>query len=146
MAARSFLLEEDFAEGLRLLSDGVSFPRGVREVRLRFSLWLEDRLLRRLRALGPFDDLKPVLLGSWSRHELTPKSDIDILFVGPEADVKEFVGQAFRQGLKLRARTPERARTGRSVSRLSICWRFLGPGLRGRIPTCRWTWASSRRV
>ncbi len=52
-------------------------------------------------------ETRPILLGSWSRHELTPKSDIDLLFVGPEDQVKNFVHKAFADGLKLRSRVPE---------------------------------------
>lgn len=87
--------------------DGARFPVVVAENRLKFSLWLEKKLEERLGAIGDFLALEPVKLGSWARHELCPKSDIDLLFLGPEEKVKEFVGTAFRQGLKLRARTPE---------------------------------------
>ncbi|MBX3021286.1 MAG: HD domain-containing protein [Bdellovibrionales bacterium] len=109
MAARSFLLEPDRAEGLAILAKA-GFPADVRQVREEFSTWLEGKLLQRLNSLGDFHSLQPVLLGSWSRHELTPKSDIDLLFAGPEEQVKEFVAKAFRAGLKLRARTPESAK------------------------------------
>lgn len=107
MAARSFLLEPDREEGLEILARA-EFPNRVAEVRHQFSEWLEGKLLQRLNSLGDFHSLQPVLLGSWSRHELCPKSDIDLLFAGPEELVKEFTGKAFRAGLKLRARTPEK--------------------------------------
>jgi len=109
MATRSFLLDSQIEDGFqRLLGDG-AFPEGVPARRREFSKWLEETLAARLEKLGNFKDLQPVLLGSWSRHELSPKSDIDLLFAGDEAKVKEFVAQAFRDGLKLRARTPENA-------------------------------------
>lgn len=107
MAARSFLLTEDLSKALSILNEGSTFPTEVREARHAFSLWLEARLLQRLNAIGPFEELQPILLGSWSRHELTPKSDIDILFLGEDAKVAEFVRTCFKQGLKLRSRTPE---------------------------------------
>lgn len=107
MATRSFLLESDLTEGRALLMKGASFPSGIVEQRRRFSQWLEEKLLTKLNSFGDFTALQPVLLGSWSRHELCPKSDIDLLFLGAEDKVKTFVGQAYRQGLKLRARTPE---------------------------------------
>lgn len=107
MAARSLLQPEDAGEALKRLTENVEFPARVSESRRAFSAWLEERLVRRLNEFGDFQALKPVLLGSWSRHELTPKSDIDLLFAGDESLVKEFVGKAFRQGLKLRSRTPE---------------------------------------
>ncbi len=109
MATRNFLLAEDIDEGRALLLDGVQFPHKVREARARFSKWLEGKLLERLKEFGDFSKIKPVLLGSWSRHELSPKSDIDLLFAGEEDEVGEFVRAAFKDGLKLRARTPENA-------------------------------------
>jgi [protein-PII] uridylyltransferase len=107
MAARSFLLDTEVNEGRALLLKGATFPSGIVAQRREFSLWLEQRLIEKLNAFGDFQALNPVLLGSWSRHELCPKSDIDLLFLGPEDKVKAFVGAAFAQGLKLRARTPE---------------------------------------
>ncbi|MGZ6480075.1 MAG: [protein-PII] uridylyltransferase family protein, partial [Bdellovibrionales bacterium] len=109
MATRSFLLDSQIEEGIqRLLGDGVNpFPDNARVLRQSFSLWLEERLLARLQSFGDFGALKPVLLGSWARHELSPKSDIDLLFAGEESQVKEFIAKAFRDGLKLRARTPK---------------------------------------
>lgn len=109
MATRSFLLNGDQEDGLRALLEGAQFPGGIHSSRARFARWLEERLLQRLSTYGDIKPLKPVLLGSWSRHELSPKSDIDLLFAGPEDQVKEFVGKAFKDGLKLRSRTPESA-------------------------------------
>jgi [protein-PII] uridylyltransferase len=109
MATRSFLLDTDRDEALRRLVLPGAFPAGVAEARRGFSLWLEERLLDRLHGLGDFTALRPVILGSWSRHELTPRSDIDLLFTGEEASVKEFIARAFAAGLKLRARVPEAA-------------------------------------
>src|SRR5665213_1373667 len=109
MATRSFLLDSQIESGFQcLLGDGSKlFPEHARELRQEFSKWLEERLVERLQSFGDFASLKPVLLGSWARHELSPKSDIDLLFAGPESKVKEFIAKAFRDGLKLRARTPE---------------------------------------
>lgn len=106
MATRSFVLEEDQSEGLKILRRA-AFPEKVAEVRREFSLWLEERLLNRLKSVGGFEKSRPILLGSWSRHELAPKSDIDILFIGKEEEVAAFVKQALQSGLKLRSRTPQ---------------------------------------
>lgn len=106
MATRSFLLDDEIAQARELLLSKAAFP-SVAENRRKFSRWLEDKLSQRLSAIGDFEELRPLRLGSWSRHELCPKSDIDLLFLGAEDKVAEFVGQAFKQGLKLRARTPE---------------------------------------
>ena len=105
MAARSFLLDADLAEGLSRLTEGVKFPR-VRAGRRRFAIWLEEKLRARLDACGDFEALGPVVLGSWARHELCPKSDIDLVLTGPEDFQAEFVARAFEAGLKLRARAP----------------------------------------
>lgn len=107
MATRSILAPEDQAQAIQILTEGIDFPRNAGERRQLFSQWLEANLEERLRGLGDFQKLRPVLLGSWSRHELSPKSDIDILFAGEEEQVREFVGKAFKQGLKLRSRTPQ---------------------------------------
>ncbi len=106
MATRSFLLSEEVDQGRELLLSGAKFP-SIKDNRQKFSLWLEQKLKAKLEAIGDFAALKPLRLGSWSRDELCPKSDIDLLFLGPEEKVKTFVGAAFKQGLKLRARTPE---------------------------------------
>ena len=105
MAARSLLLDEDVPEAWRQL-DGAHFPDGVAEPRRRLSAWLNDRLRQRLNTFGAYDDLKPVPLGSWARGELCPKSDVDLIFNGDEAEVSTFIARAMREGLKLRARVP----------------------------------------
>lgn len=106
MATRSFLVEEEISHGREILLGGAKFPE-ITGHRRKFSTWLAKKLDEKLHAIGDFDALEPLRLGSWSRNELCPKSDIDLLFLGPEEKVKTFVGAAFRQGLKLRARTPE---------------------------------------
>ncbi|MGE4133603.1 MAG: HD domain-containing protein [Bdellovibrionales bacterium] len=105
MATRSFLIDTDLVEGRQILSEA-RFPSQVSEVRRRFSIWTEEKLLEFLRNLGAFDELRPILLGSWARDELCPKSDVDLLFLGDQAKVKAFVSSAFEKGLKLRSRVP----------------------------------------
>jgi [protein-PII] uridylyltransferase len=46
----------------------------------------------------------PVLLGSWERQELCPKSDLDIGFWGPEQEVQKFVSEIQSSGMKIRSR------------------------------------------
>ena len=96
MATRSLVPDEKLIEAARRLKRGVA----------PFSAWLGTQLLARLRAVGDFDALKPVLLGSWARGELVPKSDVDLLFTGDEARATEFIALALKDGLTLRARTP----------------------------------------
>lgn len=50
---------------------------------------------------------RPVLLGSWARGELAPQSDIDLLFLGPEEIVSQFVSEQQKAGIKIRSRVPE---------------------------------------
>ena len=107
MATRSFLLSDECEAGIERLLGSFKFPKQAKEMRAAFAPWLEERLLHRLNEFGSFEALDPVLLGSWARGELCPKSDIDLLFLGEEKLVKEFVAKAFAQGVKLRARTPE---------------------------------------
>lgn len=106
MATRSFVVEKH-PEGLTVLLKDASFPKNVQTARQNFAAWIEQELIEKLLSFGNLREVKPILLGSWSRHELTPKSDIDILFAGPEDKVKAFVSEAFKAGIKLRSRTPE---------------------------------------
>lgn len=49
---------------------------------------------------------RPVILGSWARGELCPRSDLDVLFLGPEKIVGSLVADFQKQGLKIRSRIP----------------------------------------
>lgn len=71
------------------------------------SLWLGDRLEELFKAHPEWQRTHPVILGSWARGELTPKSDIDVLFCGDEGIVKAFVDGLQEKGLKLRYRMPQ---------------------------------------
>lgn len=53
---------------------------------------------------------RPVLLGSWARDELAPQSDIDLLFLGPEEIVAQFVSEQQQLGIKIRSRIPENSK------------------------------------
>lgn len=108
MATRNFLNTQDIEEARkRLLARVDEFPSTAAIVRRDFSLWLQSRLLTRLNEFGPFLELGPVVLGSWARDELCPKSDVDLLFLGETERVAKFIEAAFKGGMKLRARTPE---------------------------------------
>ena len=54
-----------------------------------------------------WQNAKPIALGSWARHELCPKSDLDLLFVGEEAAAAEITRMAQEAGIKIRSRIPE---------------------------------------
>lgn len=77
----------------------------------RFANALEAAVLERLL---PSDDLKswwvkalPVALGSWARRELTPKSDLDLLFLGDPEAAATITRYAQETGLPIRSRIPE---------------------------------------
>lgn len=66
---------------------------------------LEDRFRQ---ALGEvWEAAAPVAVGSWSRDELSPRSDLDLVFAGDEAAAAEVTRWAQAQGVKIRARVPE---------------------------------------
>lgn len=54
-----------------------------------------------------WEDAEPISLGSWSRREICAKSDVDLLFAGPESAVREWMSAAQAAGLKVRSRVPE---------------------------------------
>lgn len=112
MATKSFLSSAEISEALEkfTLSPWISEGKDTSSkgnFGSPLAAWLSERLLHKLSAIPHWYDCEPIQLGSWARGELCPKSDIDMIFLGPEELVKEFVGEAFRRGLKLRARVPE---------------------------------------
>src|SRR5437870_5055991 len=109
--SRSFLSADEikkFAAVMKLPKAGdLKNGQSLRELVLFNSKFLEGQLLAKLRKIGPFEKLHPILLGSWARQELCPYSDLDILFLGPDDEVLQFVQAAQEQGLKLRYRVPQ---------------------------------------
>lgn len=71
------------------------------------SLWLGDRLEELFKSRPEWKECHPIIIGSWARGELCPKSDIDVLFCGNEEKVRLFVDAVQEQGLKLRYRMPQ---------------------------------------
>jgi [protein-PII] uridylyltransferase len=49
---------------------------------------------------------RPIILGSWSRHELCPQSDLDVLFLGENSKVINCVQWLNESGIKIRYRVP----------------------------------------
>lgn len=58
-------------------------------------------------AAAAWEKAAPVALGSWARGELTPKSDLDLLFTGDESAAADVTRRAQEAGLKIRSRIPE---------------------------------------
>lgn len=81
--------------------------RGIDLGSREFSWWLGQKLLERLSLHPQWEASQPIALGSWAREELSPKSDIDLLFCGPEERVGVLVQDLSREGIKLRYRVPE---------------------------------------
>jgi [protein-PII] uridylyltransferase len=112
MANRSFLSSEQLQEAQEILNPPLTTPdRDIRKgssfFSFSFSHWLGVELEEKLQAYPEWKEIHPILLGSWAREELAPKSDIDLLFCGDEATVKSFVDKVQETGLKLRYRMPQ---------------------------------------
>lgn len=112
MAQKSFLSSEQWRQAQDLLTPPLMTPDGdVRQVfsfsSENFSAWLGQRLEERVKATREWEKSQPIILGSWARGELSPRSDIDILFCGEEATVKVCVDKIQEAGLKLRYRMPQ---------------------------------------
>lgn len=65
---------------------------------------LSDIYLEFFKTIPAFLKADPILLGSWAREELCPKSDLDLGFVGPESEIQNFMSQVQGLGFKLRSR------------------------------------------
>lgn len=112
MAQKSFLSTEQWEKASQVLMPPLMTPDGdVRQVFCfssdNFSSWLGARLEERFKSFADWELCHPIILGSWARGELSPKSDIDVLFCGDEKKVKIFVDFLQEQGLKLRYRMPQ---------------------------------------
>ncbi|MBX3034274.1 MAG: HD domain-containing protein [Bdellovibrionaceae bacterium] len=110
--SRSFLNDAGREEGRRRLRPPSHAPDGESRadgdfVSREFSDWLLRGLLEEWRRHPDFERAAPVLVGSAARRELTPRSDLDLLFTGPEEAVRSFVGSCQQKGLRIRARVPE---------------------------------------
>lgn len=112
MAHKSFLNGEQNQTASEILTPPLTIPNGdVRQAFCfsseSFSHWLGVKLEDRMKSVPEWRDVHPIMLGSWARGELCPKSDIDVLFCGDEAKVKIFVDKIQESGLKLRYRMPQ---------------------------------------
>jgi [protein-PII] uridylyltransferase len=68
---------------------------------------LIQKIEAELFAIPGWQESHPMALGSWARGELSPRSDLDMLFIGDEKKTAEVVRSFQENGYKIRARTPE---------------------------------------
>lgn len=107
MARHTYLNSQDCEEALKVLRPPQAVPNGHLDQKLHWSSdelsqWLENKLINFL----DFKKVHPILLGSWARQELCPKSDLDVLLLGSEEEILEFSEELYKKGIPLRYRTP----------------------------------------
>ncbi len=113
-----FLLSEEILAQLadRFLKPPSLTPDGEVENALTleyepFARALEDEVLKRLTPTAELQaawiEALPIALGSWARRELTPKSDLDLLFAGSESAAGKITQAAMEAGIGIRSRVPE---------------------------------------
>lgn len=108
---RTFLDEEQWQKAQEIFPPIFWTPNG--DVRFatyfgasQFSSWLSVELENKLKSFSGFTECEPISLGSWSRGELSPNSDIDLLFSGDAEKVKDLVDRLQQAGLRIRYRVP----------------------------------------
>lgn len=111
MAHQSFLTPEQLQQAQELLSPPFMTPDGdVRQLFCftseNFSYWLGSKVEELFKKSPDWKDCHPIMLGSWSRGELCPRSDVDVLFCGEEKKVQALVDDFQERGLKIRYRMP----------------------------------------
>jgi len=105
MATKAYLSAEEFELGRQKFLSGAFADLETRSKEC--ATWLSEKLEQRLRELPRWSEVKAIRLGSWARGELCPKSDVDLLLLGNEDAVGEFVSAAQKNGIKIRSRMPE---------------------------------------
>ena len=94
-----------------ILIPPVSPPTGdVRQENLfnsaHFSHWLGLQMEEVLKAFPRWQEAHPILLGSWARGELSPRSDLDLLFAGDQDAGAALIRSLNEAGYKVRSRFP----------------------------------------
>lgn len=112
MATRSLLKSDEVELAEKLLSPLKGEMTSVNELMIskitqQLSLFISNSLQNELMSCSYFDKVHIIETGSWSRQELTPKSDIDVLVLGADENVKGFIREMNEKGVKFRYRTPK---------------------------------------
>ena len=111
MATRSFVNKNEVSEFEAFFSQSLEqlqqHGHSWSWLMQRLSFHLEHHLIQKLQIIPGRDKVQIISLGSWSRSELCPKSDIDVILLGNEDSVFSFVSLTEKQGVFLKYRTPE---------------------------------------
>ena len=116
MAARSFLKTEKMEAAKAFFS---TLPANS-ESSILFSKYLQAEL--KLELPRGWEELRPILLGSWARGELSPRSDLDVLFLADEEKVQSFTREAQSRGIRLGFRVPQNSDDWTEGVELSDCF------------------------
>lgn len=112
MATRSLLKPEEVVLAEKLLEPLRGEMITVNEqmiftITQQLSLFISSSLQNELMSCSHFDKVHIIETGSWSRQELTPKSDIDVLVLGEDHNISGFIREMNEKGVKFRYRTPK---------------------------------------
>ncbi len=113
MATRTFLNQEELLQAKEMLLPPMTKPTGLVQqdhslkTALDFSSWLSLTIEKHFRELDSWEAASPIAIGSWGRGELSPGSDLDVIFCGDLKSIENIVTAMSQKGIKLRYRMPE---------------------------------------
>lgn len=112
--SRSLIPSHDVDLAHQILKPPTQVPDGSVEKEViffnkDFSSWLSKKMIEIFMPAqtAQNESLSIILLGSWSREELCPISDLDVLILGKDEDVLKYINRIQEAGYKLRYRVPK---------------------------------------